>query len=88
MQCSVLRSFAVMGENKNDDKMVLSVFIGYTHTHTHTLHTLRRLQNGYIRFDKCMSLARLVSQILAYKDTVVRLEVEHKYSMNCDCHLQ
>ena len=40
MQCSVLRSFAVMGENKNDDKMVLSVFIGYTHTHTHTLYTL------------------------------------------------
>ena len=56
--------------------------------HTQTLHTLCRLQNGYIRFDKCMSLARLVSQILAYKDTVVRQRVEHKYSMNCDCHLQ
>ena len=39
MQCSVLRSFAVMGENKNDDKMVLSVFIGYTHTHTHFTHS-------------------------------------------------
>ena len=29
------------------------------------------MPNGYIRFEKCMSLARLVSQILAYKDTVV-----------------
>ena len=27
---------------------------------------------GFIRFDKCMSLARLVSQILNYKDRVVR----------------
>ena len=34
-----------------------------------------RLPNGYIRFDKCMSLARLVSQILAYKDIVVSVAV-------------
>lgn len=28
--------------------------------------------NGFIRFEKCMSLARLVSQILNYKERVVR----------------
>ena len=28
---------------------------------------------GYIRFEKCMSLARLVSQILSYKDRVVNI---------------
>ena len=31
--------------------------------------------NGYIRFEKCMSLARLVSQILSYKDRVVSTSV-------------
>lgn len=31
-----------------------------------------RDDRGYIHFDKCMSLARLVSQILSYKDRVVR----------------
>lgn len=30
-----------------------------------------RLENGYIRFEKCMALARVVSQILDYKDTVL-----------------
>ncbi|CAI8058076.1 Ras-GEF domain-containing family member 1B [Geodia barretti] len=30
-----------------------------------------RLPSGHIRFEKCMALARLVSQILAYKETVL-----------------
>lgn len=32
---------------------------------------------GFIRFEKCMSLARLVSQILSYKDRVVSCGCEH-----------
>lgn len=33
---------------------------------------------GFIRFEKCMSLARLVSQILSYKDRVVRQRLAHR----------
>ena len=32
-----------------------------------------RLPNGHIRFEKCMALARLVSHILTYKETVVSI---------------
>lgn len=32
---------------------------------------------GFIRFEKCMSLARLVSQILSYKDRVVSASLGH-----------
>lgn len=42
------------------------------YTELNVYMTIYRLPNGYIRFDKCMSLARLVTQILDYKDIVVR----------------
>ena len=39
-------------------------------------HSTRRDAKGYVRFEKCISLARLVSQILAYKDTTVSSQTE------------
>ena len=38
-----------------------------------------RLPSGHIRFEKCMALARLVSQILAYKETVVSIILMYMY---------
>ena len=35
---------------------------------------------GFIRFEKCMSLARLVSQILGYKDRAVSVETHNRLS--------
>ena len=39
-----------------------------------------RDSKGYVRFEKCISLARLVSQILAYKDTTV--SEQHTFQWN------
>jgi len=51
--------------------------------------TIYRLPNGYIRFDKCMSLARLVTQILDYKDIVLpfpRVRSTLNYLMTIPVH--
>lgn len=37
---------------------------------------------GFIRFEKCFSLARLVSQILSYKDRVVRAHTPDATSLH------